>query len=65
MFRTFHGSSKGKETRESVTSPEGNVPMSCSWKDNYSYWEVCENQRRSDKTFKKIVVIVSEIDFFI
>lgn len=31
-FRTFHGSSNGKETYESITYPEGNVPMSCSWK---------------------------------
>lgn len=31
-FRTFHGSSNRKETYESITYPEGNVPMGCSWK---------------------------------
>lgn len=44
-FRTFHGSSNGKETYESMTNPEVNVPISCPWKNNYSYREVCESQR--------------------
>lgn len=36
VFRTFHGSSNGKETCESITNPEANVPMNCLQKKNYS-----------------------------
>lgn len=47
MFRTFHGSSNGKETCELIANTVGSVPMRYSRKNNCSHWEVCENQRIS------------------
>lgn len=44
VLKTFHSSSNGKETCESITDAAGNGTMSSLRKNNCSYWEMCENK---------------------